>query len=184
MVIATGRALLDPYVSLTHAGLKDGMSYADLGAGALGHFIFPAVKLEGENGTVFAVDIMKSALEAIRSRAREAGITHLNMVWGDIERPGGVKITPGSLQVVSLVNMGHQLKKGSEPLREARRLLVSGGTLLVVDWKPSAQKMFVAKEDIVDPLWFEAEATKVGFKTIDRFDAGEHHWGRVLQRGA
>lgn len=181
MVVPTGRALLDPYVSLERTGLSQGMSYADLGSGTLGHFAFPATKLVGEEGHVYAVDILKSALEAIGSRAREAGVHQLTTIWGDIERPGGVNLADHSLDVVSLINMGRQLNRGTQPLVEARRLLAHNGRLLVVDWKVAAEGLLASKDDLLDPNRLEAQTTELGFKLVDSFDAGKLHWGRVFQ---
>lgn len=181
MVVPTGRALLDPYVSLERAGLTLGMSYADLGAGTLGHFAFPAAKLVGEDGHVYAVDILKSALEAIDSRAREAGVHQLVTIWGDIERSQGINLADHSLDMVSLINMGRQLNRGIQPLVEARRLLAQNGRLLVVDWKAGAEGFLVSKDDLLDPNQLEAETAKLGFKLVDSFDAGKRHWGRVFQ---
>ena len=65
----SGNELINPFKVLERAGLQSGWSVADLGCGALGHFVFPAAQLVGGNGKVYAVDIQKTALKAIEKTA-------------------------------------------------------------------------------------------------------------------
>ena len=105
MSLPTGRALLDANKILQRVGLGPNMNFADLGAGTLGHLVLPASQIVGENGRVYAVDILKSALEAVKSRAQLLGVHNLETVWGDIEKVGGVKIPPQSLNLISCLSL-------------------------------------------------------------------------------
>jgi len=59
MILPSGRALLDPNKILKEAGLADCQTYADFGCGTLGHFVIPASIIVGEQGKVYALDILK-----------------------------------------------------------------------------------------------------------------------------
>lgn len=180
--IPSGRAILDSERLLREAGLSLDMSYADLGAGMLGHFVLPASQIVGPAGTVYAVDILKSALQSIESRVQLKGVINLQTVWGDIERPGGVNISSGSLDLVSLVDVAHVLLKTTVPMEETKRLLRPGGRVLIVDWDPNAGTLLVAKEHRVSVDQVKNQFVQGGFRLTQEFVAGPQHWGLVFKR--
>jgi ubiquinone/menaquinone biosynthesis C-methylase UbiE len=158
------------------------MNYADLGAGRLGHFVLPAAQMIGPSGIVYAVDILKDVLQSIESRAQMEQMYHIKTVWGDLERPGGVKIPEGTLDLVSFVNVGHLLKRSPTPIAEAKRLLHPGGRALVVDWNPYAGSLVVAREDRLAQEEIKPQFLSNGFRLLDEFEAGPQHWGLLFKR--
>lgn len=181
-LIPSGRALLDPEALLREAGLQLDMHYADLGAGTLGHFVLPASQMVGPVGKVYAVDILKSALQSIESRVQLEGATNIETVWGDLDRKGGVKIAEGSLDLASFVNVGHLLVKSDVPLQEAIRLVRPGGRVLVIDWNPDAGSLLVSREHRVAALDVKARLLANGFSLVREFIAGPQHWGLLFKR--
>ena len=181
-ILPTGRALLDPYALLNEAGLSVDMKFADLGSGAIGHFVFPAAEVVGEDGQVFAVDILQHALEGIESRARMENMSNVSTVWGDFEKEGGVRITDHSLDVLSFVNVGPALLRTPVPVAEAARLLKTRGRCLVVDLQPNKGSMLVKREERISSDDVELLFEQNQFSTIKRFSAGPQHWGRVFQK--
>lgn len=181
MKLATGCALLDPKAALKKAGLAPGSSYADFGAGTLGHFVFPASEMVGEKGHVWAVDILKGALAGIESRMRLEGTKNVSLVWGDVERPRGADIPESAADVVSVVNVVSLVKKGPGTLAEVRRVLKSGGTLLLIDWDKAGS----FGPPLAGRVTAE-EITKVvsasGFAPLASFRAGPHHWGLTFKK--
>jgi SAM-dependent methyltransferase len=136
----------------------------------------------GPIGTVYAVDILKDVLQSIESRAQMEQMYHIKTVWGDLERPGGVKIPEGTLDLVSFVNVGHLLKRGTTPIAEAKRLLHPGGRVLVADWNPDAGSLVVASEHRVAPEEIKPQFLSNGFRLLDEFEAGPQHWGLLFKR--
>ena len=180
-ILPSGRALLDSEAILRRAGLTIDMHYADLGAGMLGHFVLPACEIVGPGGEVYAVDILKDALQSVESRAQMENVTNLHIVWGDFERLGGVKIPASSLHIISFVNVARVLMKSNVPVEEAKRLLRENGRVLVVDWKPGIGSMIVdeqrrVRSDNVHKLFVEQ-----GFHLLEAFDAGPQHWGLLFK---
>ena len=49
-------------------GVEEGMMVGDLGCGNIGYFSLTIAKLIGKKGVVFAVDILKSALNAVDNK--------------------------------------------------------------------------------------------------------------------
>lgn len=183
-VIPSGRALLDPEPLLRRAGLSLDMHYADFGSGMLGHFVIPATAIVGPAGRVYAVDVLKSVLQSIESRAQLEVLSNLKTVWGDFERSGGVKIKEQSLDLVSLVNLGHLVIKTAITLQEARRLLRADGKLLVIDWKPTSRIHLWSDEKRLSSEEVEPPVVAAGFVLRSRFDAGPEHWGLLFQKSA
>lgn len=179
--LPTGRALLDAPAILAQTGLAINMHYADLGAGTLGHFVFPATDMVGPNGKVYAVDILKGALAGIESRAKMEEVTNLIPVWGDIERLRGVDVSEHSLDLVSMVNITGLLRKSPTVLEEVKRLLKPGEKLLLVDWKLSGASFGPPAEKRVSPEIIQLLAEKAGFVLEKTFEAGPHHWGMIMK---
>lgn len=174
--------MLDPVALLRRAGLSLDMHYADLGAGTLGHFVLPASEIVGPIGKVYAVDILKSALQSIESRAQMEQVQNIETVWGDLERPGGVKIPANSLDLVSFVNVAHLLQRSAIPIEEAKRILRSSGRVLVADWNPKAGSLLVSSEHRVARDDVKQQFLSQGFLHLSDFDAGPQHWGMIFKK--
>lgn len=184
MVISTGRALLDPVKALKRAGLKSDMFYADLGVGTLGHFVFPAAEIVGPEGRVYAVDILKNAVESIKSRVRLESTPNVLPLWGDMEREGGVRINSGSLDLVSLVGLADLILRSPTVLDEVRRLLRINGHLLIIDWTPGTGSIIIKDEDRIASELVIGKVLSSPFRLIEKFKAGQQHWGLVFKRVA
>src|SRR3989338_2789991 len=168
--IPTGRALLDAERILQNVPLASGMVYADFGCGNVGHFVFPAAQMVGETGHVYAVDILKKALESITKRAQREGFHQVTTVWGDLERPRGVNIPSDFVHVISLVHLTDLLQHSPFVIEEVKRLLHDQGMFLVIDWKER-------QKDRIIYLLMAA-----GFRFKKSFVAGPHHWGLLFSR--
>ncbi len=183
MTLPTGRALLDPERILTEAGLSLGETYADFGAGTLGHFVLPASAMVGKSGRVYAVDILPGALSGVEGRARSEGAVNLTTVWGDLEHPQGTKDIPeASVDLVSLVNVAGLLKKSGNTLKNALRVLKPNGRLLVVDWDKAGTPVGPPVGHRHNPEEVQPIAEAAGFKVEKSFRAGPHHWGLLFHR--
>lgn len=183
IVIPSGRILLDPEEILREARLSAGMSYADFGAGTLGAFVFPAAEMVGPRTTVFAVDILKGALEGIESRARIESIGNVKTVWGDIEREGGSNIDSESLDLVSMVNIAGLITKSETVLKEVKRVLKKDGKLLVVDWGTKVVgPVGPRREDRISSDEIRSAAEAAGMVTMKSFNAGANHWGLLFRK--
>ena len=180
-VLPTGRALLDPLKILKLAGLDYGMHYSDFGAGTLGHFVFPATDLVGQGGHVYAVDILKGALQGIESRKQLEGVDNLTTVWGDVERKGGSRLKDDQLDLLSMIHLISLLRKSPQILDEVKRVLKRTGKFLVVDWRPDSGPVGMLDGT---RLQFE-EARKIieqgPFVLEHQFEAGPHHWAALFK---
>lgn len=174
--IPTGKELIDPFKLLEDSGITAGMSVADFGCGTLGHYVFPAAKLVGSNGKVYAVDILKSVLSGIESRIKMESVTNVELVWGDLERENGVKIPDGSLDMGLLINNLFLTRQPEVLIKECVRMVKSGGKFVIADWKPSAPlgpdpKTRMAAEEALEL------GTKAGLRYVKEINPGNYHYG-------
>ena len=126
--------LINPHKVLEQVEVLDGMRVADFGCGRTGYFLFPLAKAVGEQGIVYAIDIVKSILESIRRRSDYEGLDNVQTVWSDIERVNKTPIPDNSLDIAFFVNVLFQLKNRVDALKEAKRLLKKNGLLVIIDW--------------------------------------------------
>ena len=174
-----GNALIDINLLFSKAQLGERMKIADLGCGSSGHFVFPGAKLVGKKGVVYAVDILRTDLEAINKRARLENFTNIKTVWSNLEIFGATKIESGSLDIAFLINTLHQSHKRAEILRESIRLIKKNGKLIVVDWKNIAAPFGPPAEEKVKKELLDNAAKKLGLKPEEEFDAGPYHYGVI-----
>lgn len=159
-----------------------GARVADLGSGGAGYFTFQAAQIVGDTGLVYSVDVLKMVLKNIEHRAKMFGFHNIKTVWSNLEKYGAAQINDGSLDFAMLVNVLFQNEHPEKILREASRLLRSGGRLLAVDWKqgrfpfgPPAEKRVVREKT-------EEFAISAGLKKAKGFEAGKFHYGIVFEK--
>ena len=164
-------------------GLAGGMTYADLGIGSSAHFIFPAANIVGDDGKVYALDIMKGTLQAAANKARVEGLLNIETVWTDLEVYGAAKAVPNeSCDCISMINLLFQTKQDAHVFNEANRILKKGGTCVVVDWKPSGGS-FGPPEEVRTSLDKVRELAKVvGWSESRAFEPGQYHFGVVFSK--
>ena len=100
--------------------------YADLGIGDG----MLTLMLSEVAKSVTAVDISPEMLSQLRARAAKQGVTNIETVEGDIE---DLPLPDGSFDVAVLSQALHHAVHPQRALAEARRILVPGGRLLVID---------------------------------------------------
>ncbi len=172
--------LLDPAAILAHANVTLNMRVADLCCGGAGQFVFPMSRMVGENGVVYAVDILKPVLNSVDSRAKIEGEINITTVWSDLERYGATKIENESLDVITFVNDEPNIAM----LKEATRLLKPGGVLLIVDWNTVGAPFGPPPEKRVSPSEYKETIPPLGYTLKEQFIAGPYHYGLVFHRVA
>ena len=178
----SGTALIDPYQIFARVSLSEGKRVADLGCGRTGHFVFPAVKIVGDKGVVYAVDVVKNILDSIRSMARSEGYDNVQTVWSDIEMPGKTPIPDNSLDVVFCVNVLFQLKNRAGAIKEAARMLKQGGYLVVVDWAKKLGMLGPSENLMLNPDELAKMVAKENLKLVDKILPGEYHYSLIFEK--
>lgn len=177
-----GNAVIDPEMLLAKSGLRAGMHVADFGTGRTGHMIFPAARIVGSSGVLYAVDLDKDVLDTIGRRAKQEAVNNLYPVWGDIQVKNGVLIPPQTLDVVFIVNILWRCTHPLAPLTEALRLLRPKGRIVIVDWTETIASVGPTPKQKLNFADLIAEARRVGLAVQEDFAISEYHRALILYR--
>jgi predicted methyltransferase len=109
--------------------IADGSRVADFGAGG-GWFTVRLARRVGPNGRVFAQDVQREMVDAIRRRVADQGLTNVDTVLGTMADP---QLPPG-LDAILMVDTYPQVTDPIRLLGFARQALAPGGLLGIVDW--------------------------------------------------
>lgn len=162
------------------ADVRLGMTVADFGCGTIGHYVFPAARMVGTGGKVYAVDILKSVLAGIESRRKLEGLANVETIWGDIERPKGLPISDGGVDVGLVVNNLWMSKSRPALAQECARVLKPGGRMILVDWRTVGASFGPDPASRLSAVEAAKLFEAVGLAMEKEFDAGKYHWGVVM----
>lgn len=177
-----GLGLLDPYVLLEQAGALPGFVVADLGCGALGHFVFPAAEMVGSSGRVYAVDVQRSALQLIEREVREHQAWHVEPVWADVERSTHPHVPHQSVDLTLIVNALYLAGALDRWIAEAWRMTKPGGGLLIVDWQPVPTLLGPPADVRLSPQDVVHEFSQRGWSHEAAMEASDHHYALFFRR--
>lgn len=180
--LPTGKELIDPFKVLEDGGVRQDMAVADFGCGTLGHYVFPAAKLVGPGGKVYAVDILKSVLSGVESRGKMESAGNVETVWGDLERPGGVRLPDGAVDVGLIINNLFLSTQRPALVKECARLVKPGGTLVVVDWKPAGASFGPPSASRVPAEEAKQLALAAGLTVERDITPGQYHYGFICKK--
>ncbi len=176
-----GSLLLDADKILKQLEIADGMQLGELGCGGRGHFVFPAQRMVGPTGFVYAIDVVPAVLNAITRQCHHANLLNVSCVWSDIEVFGAAKVPALSLDRATLINVLFQCKDRAMVFQEAKRLLKLDGRLLIVDWKSENTPFGPPTSKRVSPSQAISLAEQAGFRVEKQFEAGPHHYGIIFR---
>jgi len=175
-------SLFDIKAILDKIAIDGRQNVAELGCGNFGFFVWPLAKAVGKDGLVYAVDILKSALEEVRRQASRENFPQVKTVWSNLEIFKATKIESNSLDAALLINILNQSEKRGAMLREAVRMLKRGACLLVVEWKAGDLPFGPNPEKRVKIESLKLAIPKVGLDIKEEFEAGPFHYGLVLTK--
>jgi ubiquinone/menaquinone biosynthesis C-methylase UbiE len=171
----------DPTANLENFGIEPGMKIADLGSGS-GFYSIPAAKMAGDTGVVYAVDVQKNLLEKVKSEADREHVSNIEYIWGDIETHNGTKIADNTVGAVFLSNILFQLEDKEGAIAEAKRILVSGGRILCVDWTDSFGGLGPDQQAVFPANDAKELLEKHDLEFQKEFDPGAHHYALVYRK--
>lgn len=175
----TQEGLFSPEKILEQIEIQDQMEVADFGCGH-GFFSIPLAK-RTPKGKVYAIDVVKEALEAVESRAELEKIDNIKTIQANLENFGGSKLEDSSIDIVLLRNILFQSQKKEEIVREAKRVLKPGGEMVIAEWKADStmapkEGWLIEKEEVKKLT----EDEGLVFKKEMIMDS--HHYGLVFNK--
>lgn len=113
-------------------GISPTDTIADIGSGG-GFFTIRFAELTRESGKVYAVDIVKSNLDFIKAKVREAGIEE--RVEYVLASNKTTNLPEDSIDLAFFRNSFHHLQNRIEYFKNLKNCLKSGGKVAVIDHK-------------------------------------------------
>jgi ubiquinone/menaquinone biosynthesis C-methylase UbiE len=117
-----------PQKILKETGLQTGMHVLDFGCGP-GTFSLCAARLVGNNGMVYALDILPIAIKHVTRTAARERLRNVQAVSGNEIN----KLTDGCIDMALLYDIVHHIPDIEQILKEIHRLLKENGLLSVRD---------------------------------------------------
>jgi predicted methyltransferase len=114
--------------------VAEGSAVADIGAGA-GWFTIRLARRVGPNGVIYAQDVQRLMIEAIRRRVNREGLQNVQTRLGTGSDP---RMYPKSLDAALLVEVYAEVEVGDRValLRNLTQALKPNGMIGIVNWKP------------------------------------------------
>lgn len=171
---------LDPALVMAQTGLMQGQVVADLGCGN-GFYVVPAAQLVGNTGTVIAVDVVESKLDATLSIANQFGYKNVKIIRADLEKPL-LDIEESSCDMVIVGNIMHEVKQKNMLIRNIYRILKTGGRAAVVEWKRSATPFGPPLDKRLEQEALEIMLMQAGLRRIKEMQADGYHYAVLFEK--
>jgi len=171
----------NPDKNIDQLNIVEGNKVVIFGSGAGGHSFAAAKALKG-TGQVYAVDVRQDMLSKLKSDAMKQNLTNITPVLGNVESPHGSKQEDNFIDIVIIPNTLFAYDDKSSILKEAFRILIPGGRLLIVDWRGSFANMGPSPKDIVNQQEATQLATEAGLTFTQNIAAGTYHYGAIYTK--
>ena len=149
-------------------GVAEGSKAADIGAGA-GWFTIQLARRVGPNGLVYAEDVQRQMIEAIRRRVSREGLQNVEARLGTDTDPS---LPAGALDAILIVDVYPEVVQRVTFLRNTARALKPNGRIGIVNYKPGQGgpgPSSNANEGVrVDASAVEADARAAGLRVLAR----------------
>lgn len=172
---------LDPKDILKQLNILPGSVVADFGCGS-GFFSLAFAEAVGEEGKINSLDILPSALESVESKAKLQGLGNIFSQRANLEKSGGSKLPDNSIDWVVVKDMLFQNKNKDIILKEAYRILKSGGKVLLVEWNDKELPIGPEKNIRISEQELRRIAESQGFEMEKELEAGNFHYGAVYKK--
>ncbi|WP_033920224.1 class I SAM-dependent methyltransferase [Sphingomonas sp. 37zxx] len=138
------------------AGIKPGMTVADIGAGE-GYYTIRLASRVGKDGRVLAQDIVPGVRDALAERVARDGLDNVSVRLGEPQDP---KLPANSFDRVLMVHMYHEIASPYEFLWRLHPSLRAGGEVVVVDANRATQNHGTP------PALLKCEFEAVGYRQV------------------
>lgn len=167
---------------LAAIGVQPGARMADIGCGP-GFYVLPAARLVGPDGRVFALDLQEAMLARVREKAAAESLANVD---ARLSEENHLPLPDGSADVALVANVLHECTDPVAFLREVRRILVPGGRVAVIEWRPEPMDMGPPLAERIGPNAVEAALTSADFAQVAAVDPaalGATHYGALATVG-
>lgn len=143
---------------MREAGIKPGMTVADIGAGE-GYYTVRLAARVGEDGRVVAQDVVSAVRDKLADRVTREALDNVSVKLGE---PADPKLPPNSFDRVFMMHMYHEIGSPYEFLWRLRPSLAPRGNVVVVDADRPIMQHGTPGELL------DCEFQAVGYRRVDR----------------
>jgi ubiquinone/menaquinone biosynthesis C-methylase UbiE len=151
-----------PQLVIDALEIKPGQTIADLGAGS-GYYSFRIAPLVGPAGKVLAIDIEPRMLEAIAERARREHVGNVATVHSSAQDPN---LAPGSVDLLFMVDVYHELEYPYEMMTTVRAALKRGGRVALVEYRGEDPDVLIKPLHKMSERQMRREMQAAGFRHV------------------
>jgi len=151
-----------PQLVIDALEIKPGQTIADLGAGS-GYYSFRIAPLVGPAGKVLAIDIEPRMLEAIAERARREHVGNVATVHSSAQDPN---LAPGSVDLLFMVDVYHELEYPYEMMTKVRAALKPGGRVALIEYRAEDPEVAIKPLHKMSERQVRREMQAAGFKHL------------------
>lgn len=169
---------LNPEQILGELYLKENMTAVEFGCGVGIFALALAEKLK--RGRVYGLDVQEEKLSALKNKALLEKLTNVFTIHCDLETEGGSTLHGNYADAVLIPNVLFQAENKCAIIEESKRVLKSGGQLLIIDWQKSSP--LAPKQGAISPDEIKKITGDVGFIFKKEFPAGEHHFALLFNK--
>ncbi len=169
-----------PSICVSQFNVEPGMVCADLGCGT-GEYTFELSQRVGATGKVFALEIQKGLIDKLLAECTQRNIKNTTIIWDDIDDMNGVALQDSMIDRAIIANILFQLEDIQKFALEVKRILKPKGMALIIDWAESFNGIGPAPQYVISETRAQEIFEKVGLYTIKTVEAGEHHYGFIVQ---
>jgi len=155
-----------PSVLIPELRLKPGQTVCDLGCGN-GYHVLMMAPLVLPGGTVIGVDIQQEMLDDMEKRVRQAGLTNVQAIRGEVHDP---RLPPDSCDLILLVDVYHEFSHPEHMLAAMRRALKPGGVVALVEFRAEDPDVPIRPEHKMSKAQIKKEWEANGFVLDREFD--------------
>ena len=143
---------------ISFAGVKEGMTVADIGAGD-GYYVARLSPIVGAAGKVIGEDIMPNCVQMLRDRIAADKLANVVAITGT---PSDPQLAPKSVDVAFMIHMYHEITRPFDLLWNLSTALKPAGTLVIVDQNGPTDRHGTP------PVLLRCELELVGYEQTDR----------------
>ena len=166
------RKILPPLEILVDMGLREGDIMADIGCG-IGYFTFPASRVVGRLGKVFAMDISKEMLVEVDKKADENNISNILTVH---TKENDLKIPAGTVTFALISNVLHEAEDNEKFINEVSRILTNDGRIGIIEWQKVEGEFGPPLEHRLSEEYVKNLLFGIGLKNINVKGIGEYFY--------
>ena len=176
-----GLAFVDPATVVNKLSVAPGSTVADFGCGS-GFFSFEFSRRVGTEGTVYALDVLPQALEAVTSHAKTQGISNITTKRVNLENEHGSGLGGASIDWVVLKDVLLQNNKKDVLLREVAYVLKPGGRALIMEWNPDETLVGPEKTLRISKKELQALIVHAGLSVDEELSVGGFHYAYIAKK--